>query len=303
MELHQLRYFIAVVETGSFSRAAERCGVAQPSLSQQVIKLEKELGHALFDRLGRTIAITEAGTLLFPHASRIVIEAESTRALLMEELAAGHGRLEVGAIPTVAPYLLPCALSAFRSAWPQAELTITEDMTDNLVRKLISAEIDVAIMAAPIPDDRLALEPIAREALLCVAGPDHPLAGEEEVEVDALVAQPFIVLHEVHCLSEAVDAFCLHHQINPQIRCRAGQLSTLMRLVQLGLGLSIVPRSAISQEGQYLTVIPLKGGEPTRQVVAVWNASRRRSRLGRWLVDQIREIAAQSPDFQVTPAG
>ena len=299
MELHQLRYFIAIVETGSFSRAAERCGVAQPSLSQQVIKLEKELGHTLFDRLGRTIAITEAGRLLFPHASRIIIEAEGTRALLMEELAAGHGRLEIGAIPTVAPYLLPCALSAFRSAWPQAELSITEDLTDNLVRMLVHAEIDVAIMAAPILDERLALEPIAREALVCVASPDHPLAGGEGVEVEDLIAQPFIVLHEVHCLSEAVDAFCVNHQINPRVRCRAGQLSTLMRLVQLGLGLSIVPRSAVSQEGQYLSVIPLEGGEPTRQVVAVWNASRRRSKLGVWLVDQIREIASQSPDFQV----
>jgi len=299
MELNQLRYFIAVVETGSFSRAAARCGVAQPSLSQQIIKLEKELGQALFDRLGRTIAVTEAGTLLYPHATRIVIEAESTRDLLTEELAAGHGRLEIGAIPTVAPYLLPCALSAFRSAWPKAELSITEDMTDNLVRMLVNAEIDVAIMAAPILDERLASEAIATEELLCVASPDHPLAWGGNVDVEELVAQPFIVLHEVHCLSEAVNAFCLHNQINPQIRCRAGQLSTLMRLVQLGLGLSIVPRSAVSQEGRYLAVIPLKGDAPTRQVVAVWNASRRRSRLGRWLVDQIRAIADESKDFQV----
>ncbi len=297
MKLHQLRYFVAVVDTGSFSRAATRCGVTQPSLSQQIIKLEKELELSLFDRLGRSIAVTEAGHLFYPRAKRILADVDEARDMLAEELTEGHGHLSVGAIPTAAPYLLPCALAGFRTQWPDAELSITEDMTENLIRQLVDAEIDMAVMAAPLDDERIQMEPIAEERLVCVAPADHPLAQRDSVGRDELNDHPLIVLHEVHCLSQQVRAFCLSHRVTPRINCRAGQLSTLIHLVGLGLGISLIPQSAYTQQGTHLGVVPLEGPPVTRTLVAAWNASRQRPRLGSSLVDQVAEIARTSSDF------
>src|SRR5580692_2741122 len=116
MELHQLRYFVATAECGNVSRAAERCFVAQPSLSQQLKKLEQSLGTTLFDRLGRGIALTDAGRALLPRARRILAEVRTTEANLQQEAVDGPGTLVVGAIPTVAPYLVPPALRSIRRA-------------------------------------------------------------------------------------------------------------------------------------------------------------------------------------------
>lgn len=297
MELHQLRYFVAVVETGGFSRAADRCAVAQPSLSQQVIKLEKEIGSPLFDRLGRSIAITEAGRLLYPRAKRILMEVDSARDAVVEDLDVGRGRLTVGAIPTVAPYLLPDALAAFRQSWPEAELFITEDVTDNLVRMLVDCEIDIALMAGPLDDPRLVIETLAHEPLLCVVHPDHPFARRRRVPVDKLAGEAAVVLHEMHCLSQQVNAFCTSRGVRPRIVCRAAQLSTVMRLVALGVGISLAPQSAVSREGGQLRALPLGGPPLSRQIVAVYNASRQRPLLGVRLVEHIREVVAESEDF------
>ncbi|MEX2671428.1 MAG: LysR family transcriptional regulator [Phycisphaeraceae bacterium] len=303
MELHQLRYFVAVMDTGSFGKAAVRCAVAQPSLSQQVIKLEKELGKPLFDRLGRSIAVTEAGRLLYPRAKRILTEVENARTSVAEDVEAGLGKLMVGAIPTVAPYLLPDAIAAFRQAWPNAELSITEDITRNLVRMLIDSEIDLAIMAAPIEDHRLAVEQIAHEPLVCVVDKGHPLGGRKRVRFDELTDQPSIVLHEVHCLSQQVNAFCVDRGVQPRIVCHAAQLSTLLRLVDLGLGLSLVPQTAVASYAGQLKVVPLVGPPMLRRLVVVWNASRHRPHLGTRFIEQLRATAAASPDLEaIAPA-
>ena len=121
MELHQLLYFVAVAETGGFSRAAERCHVAQPSLSQQVQKLEHELGQPLFDRLGRGVTLTEAGRALLPRARVILAEVQQIKRSLRQEIQDGYGQLAVGVIPTVAPYLLPGIIRRFSELYPKAE--------------------------------------------------------------------------------------------------------------------------------------------------------------------------------------
>ena len=146
MELHQLRYFVAIAEAGSVSRAAERCFVAQPSLSQQLKKLEQSLGATLFDRLGRGIALTDAGRALLPRARRILAEVRTTEANLQQEALDGPGTLVVGAIPTVAPYLIPPALRSIRRAYPGCAVSVREDLTEQLVEALENNEIDCAIV-------------------------------------------------------------------------------------------------------------------------------------------------------------
>src|SRR6516225_1804343 len=142
MELHQLRYFVAVSQSGNFSRAAERCHVSQPSLSQQVLKLERRLGQPLFNRLGRRAVLTDAGRLLLDRATAILATVDDAERRLRAGDEAHGGRLAVGAIPTIAPYLLPRALEGFVRRCPRAELVVREDVTVHLVQATAEGELD-----------------------------------------------------------------------------------------------------------------------------------------------------------------
>ena len=146
MEIHQLRYFLAVAETGSFTAAAKRCHVAQPSLSQQVRRLEEQTGFRLFDRLPKGAALTDAGRALLPRARRILADVADAAAAVADDLETGRGALVVGAIPTMAPYLLPAMAPRFLRRFPECELTLVEDYTERLLDKLIDQSIDMAIL-------------------------------------------------------------------------------------------------------------------------------------------------------------
>src|SRR5579875_3290267 len=165
MELQQLRYVCAIVETGSFSRAAERCQVAQPSLSQQVLKLEEELGAKLFDRLGRSVRLTEAGRAFMPHARLILEHMEAARASVAEKNADVSGSVAVGVIPTIAPYLMPRFTAAFAKKYPEAKLRIVEETTPVLVEALRSLSIDLAILALPLRHKDLETFPLRTEPI------------------------------------------------------------------------------------------------------------------------------------------
>jgi LysR family transcriptional regulator, hydrogen peroxide-inducible genes activator len=151
MELHQLRYFVAAAEAGTISRAAQRCSIAQPSLSQQLKKLEESLGAQLLDRLGRGIALTEAGRALLPRARRILAEVRDAEANLEREVREGIGGVSIGAIPTMAPYLLPPAIQRLRGELPACEVTIREARTEELIELLVENQIDCALMSTPVP--------------------------------------------------------------------------------------------------------------------------------------------------------
>src|SRR5262245_20267186 len=152
MEMHQLRYFVAVVQTGNFSRAAERCHVSQPSLSQQIQELERQLGQQLLQRLGRRSVPTDAGRLLLDRALTILASAEDAERRLRGGQNSEDGRLAIGAIPTIAPYALPATLHSFARDRPRAELIVREDVTSQLVPAIIEGELDLAIVALPIDD-------------------------------------------------------------------------------------------------------------------------------------------------------
>src|SRR5260370_32055135 len=140
MEIHRLRYFVAVAQTQSFSRAAERCFVSQPSLSQQISKLEKSLSQRLFDRLGRRVVLTDAGRLLLERAEAILAAVEDTERLLRDRDSVEGGRLTIGVLPTIAPYLLPPALKRFTRLHGEVEVTIHEDVTTQLVAAAAAGE-------------------------------------------------------------------------------------------------------------------------------------------------------------------
>lgn len=290
MELHQLKYFVAVAETGGFSKAAKRCYVAQPSLSQQVIKLERELGQKLFERLGRSVALTEAGRSLLPRARLILKEADSIKAGVLEDVHSGVGTLSVGLIPTIAPYLLPGTLKRFSDQYPKAQLTINENLTDRLVKSIIDLEIDLAIMSLPIDSKLIKTEFLFEDPLVLALSPGHALCDLQDIRIKDLLNIPFIALDEEHCLGEQVDNFCYEKQINPEIICRTWNLSTIQHCVSFGSGVSLVPRMLVLTDSTDSCVYrAIKGQSPKRAVISAWHRDRELSKLARGFIKSVKE--------------
>src|ERR1700739_1642837 len=177
MELHQLRYFCAIAETGSFSRAAQQSHVSQPSLSQQILKLENELGVRLFDRLGRTVRLTELGAAFLPRARAVLRDLEAARSDVVERKTSIAGSLCVGVIPTIGPYLLPPVLASFSRKYPQARVTGAEEITPLLLEKLRAGTADLAIVALPLQARNHEFEsfPLTAERLYAVLPKRHLL--------------------------------------------------------------------------------------------------------------------------------
>ena len=208
MEIHQLEYFIAIIETGGFSKAAERCSVAQPSLSQQIKKLEIEIGHLLFDRLGRRVVLTNAGEMLMPKARTILDEIQAIKVDIPSNIEEGQGSLAVGFIPTISPFVLPSVIHRFSQEFPQASLEVHEDLTEDIVRKLVSAELDVGITSLPIKNKIIQTEELLTETLLVASSSKYDIASRASIQVKELNDFPFIALNEVHCLGEQVQSYC-----------------------------------------------------------------------------------------------
>ena len=298
MDLHQLEYFVAAAETGSISRAATRCGIAQPSLSQQIRKLETSLDTRLFDRLARGVALTDAGQALLPRARSILNHVRDARENLQHDITQGRASLAIGAIPTIAPYLLPPALAALRERFPHAALTVREDLTERLLDALVDNEIDAAILAAPIDHDLVTLEPIATEPLLAVVPASHPLAARDRLTPADLRDEPTIILDEMHCLGRQIHDFCAARRLARNTVCTSTQLATVLAFVSRGLGISIVPAMAAradadaSARSPTRAYIPLHRPTPTRDIALARRKDRSPSHLTTSLAEILRETLA-----------
>ncbi len=274
MELHQLRYFVAVAQLGNFSRAAEMCHVSQPSLSQQIQKLERKLKQRLLDRLGKRAVLTDAGKLLFHKAVQVLAAVDNMERQVLEFDPMAGGRLAVGAIPTIAPYLFPAAVRTFSQQCPAVELLIHEDLTAHLLAATVAGDLDLAVVALPVSDPHLSSETLLTEPLLLALPQDHPLTCRKRITLQELQQERFIVLHEMHCLGEQVLSFCREEGCQ-RIACRSSQLSTVQTLIALGQGVSLLPAMAVAADRSKLVCYrPLSDPQPTRTIVAVWNRHR-----------------------------
>jgi LysR family transcriptional regulator, hydrogen peroxide-inducible genes activator len=266
MEFHQLRYICAIAETGSFSRAAERCQVAQPSLSQQVLKLEKDLGAKLFDRLGRSIRLTEAGRAFLPHARSILSQMETARISVADKNADLRGNVAVGVIPTIAPYLMPRYTTSFAKKYPEAKLRIVEETTPILIEGLRDLSIDLAILALPLRHKDLELFPLRTEPLFVVLPRNHPRAAAKSLALKDLRGEAFVMLRDGHCFRDLSIAACTHARITPRIAFESGQFSSLFGMVAAGVGISLVPEMAIDRNAG-CRYVRLSDARATRTIV------------------------------------
>jgi LysR family hydrogen peroxide-inducible transcriptional activator len=294
MEMHQLRYFVAVAQTGNFSRAAERCHVSQPSLSQQILKLEHQLGKPLFQRLGRRAVLTDPGRLLLDRASAILAAVDDTERRLRAGDVAHGGRLAVGAIPTIAPYMMPRTLERFAERCPKIELTVWEDVTQNLVTAVVDGELDLAIIALPIEDNRLDSETLFSEPLFVALAADHPLCRRRRITIQNLADERFILLNEMHCLGEQVLSFCRANECQPQIACRSAQIATIQALIALRQGISLLPDMARrADRSRTLVYRPIAKDQPRRTIAVVWHRHHYHSPLAQRFLAELRRWAAE----------
>lgn len=291
MEMHQLQYFVKVAELGSFTRAAEACFVSQPSLSQQIIKLEKELGRPLFERLGRTVRLTEAGQALKQIAEQVLQLVEEAKSRVADDPAGGQ--LVAAAPPTVAPYFFPELLTRFAQRYPQASVEVFEDVTAVVLRKCAEGEIDLAILPLPLHGEgSLHVETLFTEELFLVLPAGHRLEKAKRVTIHDIESEPFLLLGEAHCLTSDALTFCHRQHCQPVVTTHVSQLTTILELVALGHGVSLIPAMAKRHDSSPARVYrSLDGEKPSRRVGAVWHRHRFHPKVMHRFLDVLREHA------------
>jgi LysR family hydrogen peroxide-inducible transcriptional activator len=279
MEIHQLRYFVAVAEEGSFSRAAAKVRVAQPSLSQQIRKLEAEVGQPLFDRLPRSVVLTEAGRCFIDYARQILTSIGDARRCVDELKDEVAGKLAVGAIPTIAPYVLPELIGKFQKHYPEVTLEIVEDVTDGITRRVEAGELDVALASSCQQSPTLRRESLGNEPLFALVPEGHALAKKTLVELDDLKSQRFLLLHEMHCLSQQVNHLLEARRLRPEIALHGSQLGTIANMVAAVIGVSIVPQMMVKHQATPGCVsLPFAPPVPERELNLLYNPIRFQSK-------------------------
>jgi LysR family hydrogen peroxide-inducible transcriptional activator len=292
VEIHQLRYFVAVVQQGSFTRGAAACGVSQPSLSQAIARLEAELQQPLLERLGRGVKLTRAGEELLHRAGNVLSELDEARRTIAAG-ANGRGQVAVGAIPTIAPYVLPAALATFARRYPHAELSVYEEVTARLVERLLAGQIDVALLSLPLDESGLHIEPLVREELFVALPRGHALVKKRRITLGDIAGQPFILLSEAHCLADQVVAFCRERECLPAVSCISAQLLTVQELVAQGRGVSLVPAMARKYDkSRRVEYRSLAGQRPMRLIALAWSAARHQRPLVRHFEEHVRKMFA-----------
>ncbi|MCA9191462.1 MAG: LysR family transcriptional regulator [Planctomycetales bacterium] len=278
MEFDQLRYFLKVSECGSFTRAAEELGVSQSALSRSIQRLENELGQPVFERKTRSVSLTETGNLVQARAHQVLDLIDDTKAQISDDGQCGTVR--IGAIPTIAPYLLPELLHSFAMSFPKATLIVQEDTTDKLLKRVSQGEVDVSILALPISIRYLEIEELFEEELYLVLSPQHPLVERPRIRLKDIESLPFVLLDEAHCLTDHIVSFCRQRAVQPVSVERTSQLATVQELVSLNHGISMIPHMARAVDTSARRVYrSISGPKPTRKIALVWNPYRFCSRL------------------------
>lgn len=295
MELHQLRYVVAVARTGNFSRAALQCHVSQPSLSQQIQKLEEEMGERLFTRLRREAVPTSAGRALLVRATRILQDVEAAQREVADSGDKVQGVVNLGVLPTIAPHLLPEVIMRFQRDFPAVEIIIQERTTTQLLALAAGCEVDLVVLSLPIIDERFVVEDLFTEDLLLAVPPGHRLSARKRVRLQEVESERFILLQEGHCLGDQALRFCDRHACHPLVVFRTAQLETIQSLVAAGAGVSLMPRMACQRDRLHQpSYVPLAEPAPQRTIAALWRKEHHHSRAAGALLEVLREVARET---------
>ncbi len=294
MELRQIRYVLAVAEERSFSRAAVRLHLAQPSLSQQIAKLEKMLGVILFHRLPQHVELTDAGQRFVQVAQGLVDQAEGLEREMRSYASGETGKLLVGSLPITGAYVLPRVIPDFTKRFPGVELQLIEETSSRLEQLLVRGKIDISLLTMPIADPNLEAIPAIHEEIFLSVPPSHPLAGETEVDLAALANQPFILLKEGQGFRQIALTLCEHAGFRPRIVFESSNIQTIQSLVASGMGLSFAPKMITLAPGSTTPPVYLRlSTRPKRTLVVAHRKDRHLSRPAEAFVSYLLEQGQQ----------
>jgi LysR family hydrogen peroxide-inducible transcriptional activator len=301
MNLRDLSYVISVADLGHFGRAAIACNVSQSTLSGQILKVEKELGVAIFERVGMQVHVTRVGAQILLNARRSVAAANDivTAALVSRDPLAGTIRL--GIIPTLAPYLIPFVLPSAAIDLPNAPLILLEDLTDNLLLPLADGRIDAALIATDPSTDRLAEIDLFEESFWLAIPIGDLLAEEAEIDLKFIDPGQLLLLTDGHCLRDQAISLCAHRGSEKSLAgsadVRTASLETLVRLTAAKYGLTLAPRLAIANWVELQNQIafrPIKGDKACRKVRLAFRRDTPRRKAMEALAEVIRSSLPDS---------
>ena len=270
MELRQLEYFVAVAEEANFTRAAERMHVAQPGISAQIRKLEREVGQELFDRSGRTTRLTDAGRAVLPYARSALAAVAGARTAVDELTGLLRGRIAVGIVGAGPTITFANQLTAFHGDHPGVDITLTEADSATLLDRLRSGELDLVVVGLttePTPD--LTVEVLAEDPIVAAVCRDHPLAAESSVPLSALRGLPLITLPRGNGVRSRIEDVCARAGFAPHVAFEASNIAVLARLTEAGVGVAIVPGPLVAIMSTALHVLPIHP-EVHAQIALAW---------------------------------
>jgi DNA-binding transcriptional LysR family regulator len=299
MDLRQLRYLVALAEELNFTRAAAAEHIAQPALSQQIRRLEEEVGVGLVERTTRKVALTEAGELLVVRARRILAELQTAREELEALRGVNVGHVTIGAIHTMGPIDLSLALAIFHEQHPGVALTVREHHSEECAELLRNDELDLAFLSVTerVESHELDLHQLIAEELMVLLPRDHALAGRDEVRMTELAQEQFISFRQGARLRELLFSAGRDAQFEPRVTLESNEAARIRSLVSRGLGVAILPRSDAMAPGAEIAVARIVDPVLERDITLAWRAGRRQSPATAAFLELAREMFEDSvPD-------
>lgn len=301
--LKQLRYFDALAKHLHFGRAAQACCVTQPALSMQLQELEQSLGTPLVERARSGLKLTAAGEAIAARSARILTDVDDLVAHCVQSKGLMTGRLRLGAIPSIAPYLLPPLLATLKQAYPALELHVRETQTKPLVEELLAGKLDVLLLALPVASAEVATLPLFDDRFLLAIPAEYRLSGRVRATPEMIKHERLLLLEEGHCLRDQALAYCALSEISTVNTFGVSSLSTVAGMVAAGHGITLLPEICLDVEtrGRSIEVVRFTTPEPSRTLGLAWRQSSPRAadfhELGRLLL-----ACRPAPSDQTTPA-
>ncbi|ASA22869.1 LysR family transcriptional regulator [Paenibacillus donghaensis] len=298
MELRQLQYALQIAAERNFSRAAEKLHIAQPSLSQQLSKLEKELGVMLFQRNTSSVELTHAGSKFVEQAQIIIDAVELLRQEMSDISQLRTGRVVVGSMPITGAHLLPHVLPAFKEKYPEVEITLLEDSSMNLEKLTASGQTDLSLLSLPLEVPSLAYEVLGQERIDLAVPPMHRLAsrsaGDIRTSLEELKEEPFIVLKEGQGFRKMTIELCRKAGFEPRVVFESNNMETVQSLVATGMGVTLVPHFiARAPRSEFVPVyLPLAEPVPGRTLVVAYRRGRYLSKAAEAFIETFKQTVA-----------
>jgi LysR family hydrogen peroxide-inducible transcriptional activator len=274
MTITQLQYVLAVAEHKNFTLAADKCFVTQPTLSMQIQKVEEELNIQIFDRTKKPIQLTEIGQKIVNQAKNIVNEADRMKDIVEQQKGFIGGEFKLGIIPTVMPTLLPMFLNTFVKKYPKVKLIIEELNTDDIIVRLKNGNLDAAIAATPLNEEKLKEIVIYYEPFVAYIPEKHRIADKKEIEVSDLNLDEILLLQDGHCFRDGILNLCKNQDVAPanNFQIQSGSFETLIKLADEGLGLTLLPylHTLDLKETDKLKLKHFKDPKPAREISLIF---------------------------------